>query len=120
MFANPRSVWKDYIIKTILEAQRSKQPLQLFIVYHQKNILPEESLVNETTCLLKFDFSKDILDINDKTFIMTGRVNNFEFKFSGVDIIQLTPYEEVQYKPDPKLLKQSLRKLKFTHSWKRE
>ncbi len=113
MYANVRSVWKDYIIKTINTAQTNKKPFKIYINKHQGNVLPDVLQINETTVLLEFDWDVDWIKIDEKTLNISGEKLKEKFRFSGIDILQLTPLEDVQFKVDQKLLNNSKKHLKF-------
>lgn len=118
MYANVRSVWRDYIIKTITTARNTKAQLKIFVNKHQGNTLPIEHQINETTVKLDLDWNNDWIHIDEKTLIITGEISKESFKFSGIDILQITELEKVQIQIDPKLLQNSKKHLKF--EWIRE
>ena len=118
VYANVRSVWRDYIIKTINTAQTNKKPFKIFINKHQGNSFPDGLQLNETTVVIEFDWKNDWIKIDEKTLNISGEKLKEKFKFSGIDILQLTPFEDVQFKVDQKLLNNSKRHLKF--EWVKE
>ena len=115
-YSNVRSVWKEYIIKCIAAAERNRTPIKFFVNLHHKNNLSKDILINETTALLVISWSEEFNDsifINEKTFEISGCADNKVFNFYGMDILQLTPLEDLKIKIDPKMLKNSKKHLYF-------
>jgi len=101
-YANPRNIWRDYILKCIYTAKQYRSDIVLFVHNHQQNKLPKSCLINETTVLL--NLNKDDLNTltySDKTYefnlVLKRIINDQEQEdiviFSIVDIIQLTLIE---------------------------
>ena len=112
-FANPRTVWKNYIYKVINEAKRNKKELTIFVHYHQNNSVPVDFKINETAAKFDFNFEYDTLNIDDITTSCTGEIQKLIYVFNFADIIQLTKLEDVEINIDPKLLENSKKHLKF-------
>lgn len=112
-FANPRTVWIDYVYEVFDKAKHLKKELKIYLNVHQNNKIDKQFMINETAALITFDFKYDEVNIDKSIGSFYGEVDNLMFVFSIVDIIQISPRTEFEIKIDPKLLERSRKHLKF-------
>ena len=113
-FANPRTVWKNYLFDAFELAKKNKKELTVFVHYHANNSVPHDYKINETAAKFDFDFSKeDTVAIDDMTTACSGKINGLIYMFNFADIIQITKLEDLVIQVDKKLLNNSKQHLKF-------
>ena len=54
-FANPRTVWIDYVYEVFDKAKHLKKELKIYLNVHQNNKIDKQFMINETAALITFD-----------------------------------------------------------------